>query len=834
MSDRFDKFTERAKKVLVLAQEEAQRFNHNYIGTEHLLLGLVLEGEGVAAKVLSNLGVELNKVRSAVEFIIGRGNRMVIGDVNLTPRAKKVIELAVEEARRLNHNYIGTEHLLLGLVREGEGIAAGVLESLGVNLEKVRTQVIQVVNQSGSGTRGEGRGRTKTPTIDQMGIDLTAAAREDKLDPVVGRSEEIERVIQILSRRTKNNPALIGDPGVGKTAIAEGLAQRIVAGDVPETLLNKRLLTLDMGALVAGTKYRGEFEERLKRVIEEIRTSKECVLFIDELHTLVGAGAAEGAVDAANILKPSLSRGELQCIGATTLDEYRKYIERDAALERRFQPVHVKEPTIEETIEIIRGVKDRYEDHHRVIITDEAVKAAAELAGRYVTDRFLPDKAIDLVDESGSRVRIQQSMAPEGLRETMKRLDQLISEKNTSIEKQDYERASALRDEEAALREKIQGLEQTRKDESDDERPKVDDEVISQVVSMWTGIPVTRIKEEESERLLHMEEALHETVVSQDEAIKAVSRAVRRARAGLKDPRRPIGSFIFLGPTGVGKTLLARALATFMFGSEEAMIRLDMSEYMERHSVARLVGAPPGYVGYDEGGQLTEAIRRRSYAVILLDEIEKAHPEVFNMLLQIMEDGRLTDGRGRTVDFRNTILIMSGNVGAQQIKRESQVGFRTLSGDEHNEQEAYDRMREKVLGEVKNTFRPEFINRVDTIVVFRALTRRNVKAIIDIELKRVTAQLHEQEIVLELTDTAKDWLADKGFDPDFGARPLRRVIQNNIEDELAEELLAGNVKAGDRILADHDGEQDKLVMTIEAAAPEPEPAPEEELAAATA
>ncbi len=837
MSDRFDKFTERAKKVLVLAQEEAQRFNHNYIGTEHLLLGLVREGEGVAAKVLSNLGVELNKVRSAVEFIIGRGNRMVIGDVNLTPRAKKVIELAVEEARRLNHNYIGTEHLLLGLVREGEGIAAGVLESLGVNLEKVRTQVIQVVNQTGSGSRSEGRKRTKTPTIDQMGIDLTAAAREGKLDPVVGRSEEIQRVIQILSRRTKNNPALIGDPGVGKTAIAEGLAQQIIAGDVPETLLNKRLLTLDMGALVAGTKYRGEFEERLKRVIEEIRSSEECVLFIDELHTLVGAGAAEGAVDAANILKPSLSRGELQCIGATTLDEYRKYIERDAALERRFQPVHVKEPSIEETIEIIRGVKDRYEDHHRVVITDDAVKAAAELAGRYVTDRFLPDKAIDLVDESGSRVRIQQSMAPQGLRESMKRLDELIGEKNASIEKQDYERASALRDEEAALREEIQGLEQSQKDEGEDERPKVDDEVISQVVSMWTGIPVTRIKEEESERLLHMEEALHETVVSQDEAIKAVSRAVRRARAGLKDPRRPIGSFIFLGPTGVGKTLLARALATFMFGSEEAMIRLDMSEYMERHSVARLVGAPPGYVGYDEGGQLTEAIRRRSYAVILLDEIEKAHPEVFNMLLQIMEDGRLTDGRGRTVDFRNTILIMSGNVGAQQIKRESQVGFRTLSGDEHNEQEAYDRMREKVLGEVKNTFRPEFINRVDTIVVFRALTRRNVKSIIDIELKRVMAQLHEQEIVLELTNAAKDWLADKGFDPDFGARPLRRVIQNNIEDELAEELLAGNVKAGDRILADHDGEQDQLLMTVESAASEPEsepePEPEEELAAAT-
>ncbi|NDE08017.1 MAG: ATP-dependent Clp protease ATP-binding subunit, partial [Chloroflexi bacterium] len=669
----------------------------------------------------SNLGVELQKVRSAVEFIIGRGDRMVIGDISLTPRAKKVIELAVEEARRLNHNYIGTEHLLLGLVREGEGIAAGVLESLGVNLEKVRTQVIQVVSQSTTTAPAEGKQQSKTPTIDQMGQDLTALARAGKIDPIIGRDKEIERVIQILSRRNKNNPALIGEPGVGKTAIAEGLARRIVAGDVPDTLMNKRLVTLDIGSLVAGTKYRGEFEERLKKVVEEIKQSGDCMLFIDELHTLVGAGAAEGAVDAANILKPSLSRGELQVIGATTLDEYRKYIERDKALERRFQPVQVRETTVEETIEILKGIRANYEQHHRVTITDDALKCASEMAGRYISDRFLPDKAIDLIDEASSRVRIQRATAPNSLKEAMRELDAVLKEKEASIEAQKYEEAAALRDREAEVREKVQRLETGFHKQEDIARPIVGEDDIAQVVSMWTGIPVMRIAQEESERLLQMEDNLHKHIVSQYEAVEAVAKAVRRARAGLKDPKRPIGSFIFLGPTGVGKTLLARKLAEFMFGSEDAMIRLDMSEYMERHSVARLTGAPPGYVGYEEGGQLTEAVRRRSYAVILLDEIEKAHPEVFNILLQIMEDGRLTDAKGRTVDFRNTIIIMSGNVGAQMIKREAQIGFRTLGNDERSEQQAYERMREKVLGEVKNVFRPEFLNRVDMVVVFRAL-----------------------------------------------------------------------------------------------------------------
>jgi ATP-dependent Clp protease ATP-binding subunit ClpC len=831
MSDRFDKFTERAKKVLVLAQEEAQRFNHNYIGTEHLLLGLVREGEGIAAKVLSNLGVELNKVRSAVEFIIGRGDRMVIGDISLTPRAKKVIELSVEEARRLNHNHIGTEHLLLGLVREGEGIAAGVLESLGVNLEKVRSQVIQVVSQSGPGTGEGGKQQSRTPTIDQMGVDLTANARANKLDPIIGRETEIERVIQILSRRTKNNPALIGEPGVGKTAIAEGLAQRIVSGDVPETLQGKRLLTLDIGSLVAGTKYRGEFEERLKKVVEEIRSSGDCMLFIDELHTLVGAGAAEGAVDAANILKPSLSRGELQVIGATTLDEYRKYIERDAALERRFQPVMVREATIEESIEILKGIRKNYEDHHRVDITDDALKAAAEMAGRYVTDRFLPDKAIDLIDEAGSRVRIQRATAPNSLKEAMRELDSVIKDKESAIESQNYENAASLRDSESKVREKIQRLESGFHKQDDIARPQVTEDDVAQIVSMWTGIPVTRIAQEESERLLHMEENLHKHVVSQNEAVEAVAKAVRRARAGLKDPKRPIGSFIFLGPTGVGKTLLARKLAEFMFGSEDAMIRLDMSEYMERHSVARLTGAPPGYVGYEEGGQLTEAVRRRSYAVILLDEIEKAHPEVFNVLLQIMEDGRLTDSKGRTVDFRNTIIIMSGNVGAQMIKREGQIGFRQAGSDDRSEQQAYDRMREKVLGEVKNVFRPEFLNRVDMIVVFRALGKGDVLSIVDLELERITRQLKEQALELEVTVPAKELLADKGFDPDFGARPLRRVIQNTIEDELAERLLSGKLKSGGQVKVDRDGEEIKIETTeLPAPVPEPPAEPEPELA----
>jgi len=830
MSDRFDKFTERAKKVLVLAQEEAQRFNHNYIGTEHLLLGLVREGEGIAAKVLSNLGVELNKVRSAVEFIIGRGDRMVIGDISLTPRAKKVIELSVEEARRLNHNHIGTEHLLLGLVREGEGIAAGVLESLGVNLEKVRSQVIQVVSQSGPGTGEGGKHQSRTPTIDQMGVDLTANARAGKLDPIIGRETEIERVIQILSRRTKNNPALIGEPGVGKTAIAEGLAQRIISGDVPETLQGKRLLTLDIGSLVAGTKYRGEFEERLKKVVEEIRNSGDCMLFIDELHTLVGAGAAEGAVDAANILKPSLSRGELQVIGATTLDEYRKYIERDAALERRFQPVMVREATIEETIEILKGIRKNYEEHHRVDITDDALKAAAEMAGRYVTDRFLPDKAIDLIDEAGSRVRIQRATAPNSLKEAMRELDSVIKDKETAIEGQNYERAASLRDSESKVREKIQRLESGFHKQDDIARPQVTEDDVAQIVSMWTGIPVTRIAQEESERLLHMEENLHRFVVSQNEAVEAVAKAVRRARAGLKDPKRPIGSFIFLGPTGVGKTHLSKKLAEFMFGSEDAMIRLDMSEYMERHSVARLTGAPPGYVGYEEGGQLTEAVRRRSYAVILLDEIEKAHPEVFNVLLQIMEDGRLTDSKGRTVDFRNTIIIMSGNVGAQMIKREAQIGFRQSGQDERSEQQAYDRMREKVLGEVKNVFRPEFLNRVDMIVVFRALGKSDVLNIVDIELVRITKQLKEQNLELDITQGAKELLVDKGFDPDFGARPLRRVIQNTIEDELAERLLAGKLKSGGLVKVDRDGDTITIETTELPAPPEPPAEPEPELA----
>ena len=829
MSDRFDKFTERAKKVLVLAQEEAQRFNHNYIGTEHLLLGLVREGEGIAAKVLSNLGVELQKVRSAVEFIIGRGDRMVIGDISLTPRAKKVIELAVEEARRLNHNYIGTEHLLLGLVREGEGIAAGVLESLGVNLEKVRTQVIQVVSQSTTTAPAEGKQQSKTPTIDQMGQDLTALARAGKIDPIIGRDKEIERVIQILSRRNKNNPALIGEPGVGKTAIAEGLARRIVAGDVPDTLMNKRLVTLDIGSLVAGTKYRGEFEERLKKVVEEIKQSGDCMLFIDELHTLVGAGAAEGAVDAANILKPSLSRGELQVIGATTLDEYRKYIERDKALERRFQPVQVRETTVEETIEILKGIRANYEQHHRVSITDDALKCASEMAGRYISDRFLPDKAIDLIDEASSRVRIQRATAPNSLKEAMRELDAVLKEKEASIEAQKYEEAAALRDREAEVREKVQRLETGFHKQEDIARPIVGEDDIAQVVSMWTGIPVMRIAQEESERLLQMEDNLHKHIVSQYEAVEAVAKAVRRARAGLKDPKRPIGSFIFLGPTGVGKTLLARKLAEFMFGSEDAMIRLDMSEYMERHSVARLTGAPPGYVGYEEGGQLTEAVRRRSYAVILLDEIEKAHPEVFNILLQIMEDGRLTDAKGRTVDFRNTIIIMSGNVGAQMIKREAQIGFRTLGNDERSEQQAYERMREKVLGEVKNVFRPEFLNRVDMVVVFRALALKDVLQIVELELNRIRKQLKEQSLTLEVSPEAMELLGTKGYDPDFGARPLRRVIQNTIEDELADRLLRGELKGGGAVVVTSEGGEIKVHTTPTIAPPaEPEP----ELAAA--
>ena len=801
-NDKFEKFTERARKVLSLAQEEAQRFNHNYIGTEHLLLGLVREGDGVAAKVLSNLNVELNKVRSAVEFIIGRGDRIVLGEIGLTPRAKKVIELAVDEARRLNHHYIGTEHLLLGLVREGEGIAAGVLESLGVNLEKVRSQTIQILNQSGNPHGEGGRDKhSKTPTLDQVGTDLTLAARANKLDPIVGRESEIERVIQILSRRQKNNPALIGEPGVGKTAIVEGLAQKIIAGEVPETLLGKRLVTLDVGSLVAGTKYRGEFEERLKKIIEELKQSQDCIIFIDEVHTLVGAGAAEGAVDAANILKPALGRGEIQCIGATTLDEYRKYIEKDPALQRRFQDVMVRESTVEETIEILKGIRPRYEEHHRLTISDGALKAAAEMGSRYITDRFLPDKAIDLIDESASRVRMRRSLAPLNLKEAVRGLQAVLGEKDEAIQSGEYERASELRDREVKLRDRIAKLESGWQRDQSNEKPVVSEEDIAQIVSMWTGIPVMRIAQEESARLLEMESALHKRIISQNEAIETISRAVRRARAGLKDPKRPIGSFIFLGPTGVGKSELAKSLAEFMFGSEDALVKIDMSEFMERHAVARLTGAPPGYVGYDEGGQLTEAVRRKSYSVILFDEIEKAHPDVFNMLLQILEDGKLTDAKGRTVDFRNTIIIMTSNVGASLLNKEAAIGFAQPKDKEKAFQSEYDTMRDKVLGELKNTFKPEFLNRIDATIVFRSLRREDVRQIVDLLLNRVRTQLTEQQVELLVPETTKDALVDKGYDAEYGARPLRRTIQNLIEDPLAEGLLQGKFRPGDIVEA---------------------------------
>ncbi|MCC6626682.1 MAG: ATP-dependent Clp protease ATP-binding subunit [Chloroflexi bacterium] len=815
MADKFDKFTERARKVLTLAQEEAQRFNHNYIGTEHLLLGLVREGDGVAARVLSNLGVQLPKVRSAVEFIIGRGEGLVVGEIGLTPRAKKVIELAVDEARRLNHHYIGTEHLLLGLVREGEGIAAGVLESLGVSLEKVRTQVMQVVNQSGS--YGQGRQSSKTPYLDALGFDLTEAAKNDKLDPVIGRQKEIERVMQILSRRTKNNPALIGEPGVGKTAIVEGLAQRIISGDVPEPLQNKRLVALDIGALVAGTKYRGEFEERLKKIVAEVKDSAS-ILFIDELHTLVGAGAAEGAVDAANILKPALSRGELQTIGATTLDEYRKYIERDAALERRFQPVMVDEPSVEETIEILRGIRERYEEHHKLKIIDEALHAAATLAARYVPDRFMPDKAIDLVDEAASRVRMYRSISPPSLKEAMRGLDSLRKEMESAVADQQFELAADLRDREDKLRQRISELEAGWQEQQSSEEPVVGEEDIAQVVSMWTGIPLTRIAGEESERLLQMEEALHERIVGQEEAITTLARAVRRARAGLKDPRRPIGSFIFLGPTGVGKTETAKTLAEFMFGSEDSLIKIDMSEFMERHTVSRLVGAPPGYIGYEEGGQLTEAVRRKSYSVILLDEIEKAHPEAFNMLLQILEDGNLSDAKGRKVDFRNTIIIMTSNVGAQLIQRDTGFGFTMTSDQARQERQQYDTMRDKVLGELKNTFRPEFLNRIDGIIVFHSLTPPQIRQITTIQLQRIRTQLHEQNIDLIVSEEAMDLLAKRGYDHTYGARPLRRIIQNLIEDPLAEGLLDARFVPGKTIQVEVEDELLKLRQVEELAA----------------
>ena len=819
MGSRFEKFSERARRVLSLAQEEAQRFNHNYIGTEHILLGLVRETEGVAARVLANLGVDLNKVRSAVEFIIGRGERPAQGEIGLTPRAKKVVELAVDEARRMNHTYIGTEHLLIGLLREGEGVAAGVLESLGVTLDKVRSETHRILSQSSptsSGSHGS-RTSTRTPTLDELGIDLTSAARSNKLDPVIGREQEIQRVIQILSRRTKNNPVLMGEPGVGKTAIVEALAQRIATGDIPETLQGKRLVTLDMGALVAGTKYRGEFEERLKKVIQEIKGSGNCVLFIDEMHTIVGAGAAEGAVDAANILKPSLARGELQCIGATTMDDYRKHVERDPALERRFQPVQVSEPTVEETTEILMGVKSRYEDHHQVDITDDAVAAAANLSARFIADRFLPDKAIDLIDEAGSRVRLRNATTPLSVKEVMKVLENVRKEKDDAISAQQYEYAAELREREIRLVEKMEGLEREWHEGRDDERSRVTSEDIAEVVSMWTGIPVTRLAMQETERLLRMEQELHKRIVGQEEAIVSVSKAVRRARAGLKDRRRPIGGFLFLGPTGVGKTELVRALAEFMFGSEENMIRLDMSEFQERHTVARLIGAPPGYIGYEEGGQLTEAVRRKSYCAILLDEIEKAHPEVFNILLQIFDDGHLSDAKGRRVDFRNSLIVMTSNLGSDLIKRETAMGFSIKSDEAQGAKQAYERMKDKVLNEVKRFFRPEFLNRIDATVVFHALAQEHILSIVDLMLDQVRTELEEKRISLEATDAAKEFLAEKGYDPNFGARPLRRLIQDEVEDRLSEQLLGGQIGAGAIAVLDvEDGEM--VVRTKEVAA----------------
>ena len=806
MGSRFEKFSERARRVLSLAQDEAQRFNHNYIGTEHILLGLVRETEGVAARVLSSLSVDLSKVRSAVEFIIGRGEKPAQGEIGLTPRAKKVVELAVDEARRMNHTYIGTEHLLIGLLREGEGVAAGVLESLGVTLDKVRAETHRILSHtSGTGAQGS-RSTSKTPTLDQLGIDLTVAAKADKLDPVIGREKEIERMVQILSRRTKNNPVLVGEPGVGKTAIVEALAQLISGGDVPDTLQGKRLVTLDMGALVAGTKYRGEFEERLKKVIEEIKTAGNCVLFIDEIHTIVGAGAAEGAVDASNILKPSLARGEIQCIGATTLDDYRKYVERDPALERRLQPVRVEEPSDDDTVAILMGVRSKYEDHHKVDISDEAIRTAALLAQRYIPDRFLPDKAIDLIDEAGSRVRLRGSVTPASVKDAMQVLEQVRKEKDEAIASQQYEAAAELRDRELRQNEDLDTLEKNWKEGENAERRVVTEDDIAEVVSMWTGIPVTRLAEEETERLLQMEGELHKRIIGQDEAIISVSKSVRRARAGLKDSRRPIGVFMFLGPTGVGKTELVRALAEFMFGDEDNMLRLDMSEFQERHTVARLIGAPPGYVGYDEGGQLTEGVRRKNYCAVLLDEIEKAHPEVFNILLQIFDAGHLTDARGRKVDFRNSIIIMTSNLGSDLIKRETSLGFAAKTTDAQTDDSAYERMKDKVMDEVKRFFRPEFLNRIDSTVVFHQLKQDEILEIVDLMMNQVRTELDEKEISLEITQAAKTYLGEKGFDPVLGARPLRRLIQDEIEDNLSDVVLNRTLVAGDVAMIDLDND----------------------------
>jgi len=810
MSDKLERFTKHARQVLQFAQEEAVRLNHNYVGTEHLLLGLVREENGLAARALRELGLTPAEVSRQVERLAPRNPRPPFGKPTLTPRTKRVIEMAVEEAKQMGHSSIGTEHLLLGLALEGEGIAAEVLRSLGVNLESVRQQTTKMILESQLQEKSSRKRESKTPLTDQLGFDLTARAEEGKLDPVIGREKEIERVIQILSRRTKNNPALIGEPGVGKTAIVEGLAQRIINGDVPETLIDKRVLMLDVGALVAGTMYRGQFEERLKKVIEEI-TNSDAILFIDEVHMLVGAGAAGSSVDAANLLKPALARGELQCIGATTLDEYRKYIEGDAALERRFQPILVEEPTIEETIEILKGVRPAYEAHHQLKIDDQALEAAARLSARYVPDRFLPDKAIDLMDEAASRVRMYKAPYAATLRETFRELKSTQKQKELAVEAKRIEDALDLRHHELELERKLEELRCGWQELA--QPPVVREEDIAEVVGMWTGIPVHRLVGEETTRLLEMEDYLHKRVVGQDEPVRAIAKAVRRARTGLKDPKRPIGTFMFLGPTGVGKTLLAKSLAEFLFGSEDALIKLDMSEFMERHNVSRLVGAPPGYIGYEEGGQLSEAVRRRPYCVVLLDEIEKAHPEVFNMLLQIMEDGNLTDAKGRRIDFRNAIIIMTSNVGANLIKHAGTLGFPTSRDEAKRQEDEYQAMKERVTEALKRTFRPEFLNRLDGIMVFRNLTKDQIKQIVDLELKRVAAQLAEQNVTLEVGDDVKTMIAEAGYDAEYGARPLRRVLQDRVEDRLSEALLSGEVKPGNHVFLSL-GENQELQLTV--------------------
>jgi len=812
----FERFTERARQVVVLAQEEARSLKHNYIGTEHLLLGLLREEEGIAAQVLVTLDVNLDEVRMQVAQIVGMGDEVAAGQIPFTPRAKKVLELALREALSLGHNYIGTEHILLGLIKENEGVAARILLEFDADSEKIRNEIMRKLTGSARRTPvPQGEQKKKVKLLDQFGRNLTLLATEGKLDPVVGREKEIERVMQILSRRTKNNPVLIGEPGVGKTAVVEGLAQRIATNDVPELLKGKQMYTLDLAALVAGSKYRGEFEERLKKVMKEIHEHGEIILFVDELHNLVGAGAAEGAIDAASILKPALARGELQTIGATTIEEYRKYVEKDAALERRFQQIMVEEPSEEDTEQILLGLRDRYEAHHRIKITDEAIKAAARLSARYISDRFLPDKAIDLIDEASSRMRIKTMTAPPKYRELEIEIEKVRKEKESSIEAQEFEKAASLRDKERKLANKKRELAEEWKNDEGREVVSIGEEEIADIVSMWTGIPVFKLTEGESQKLMRMEDELRNRVVGQDQALKSIARAIRRSRAGIKDPRRPTGSFIFLGPSGVGKTELARTLAEFLFGDEDALLQVDMSEYMEKHAVSRLVGSPPGYVGYEEGGQLSESVRRKPYSVILLDEIEKAHPDVFNILLQILEDGHLTDSQGRKVDFRNTIVIMTSNIGAKTIAKESPLGFATT--DEAGM--TYDDMKIGIMGELKKVFRPEFLNRVDEVIVFHKLDRANIKQIVDLMIKRVSQQLSEREVAIELTETAKELLVDKGYDPGMGARPLRRAIQQYVEDLLADEVLSGAVPDGSTVLVDR--KDDNTFMKLLAKKPRP-------------